>query len=93
MTPIGDCIYIYGGQEPTTGVCFGELIKVETSSWRWSTVTPSSGKPPARHAHCAGQLDGTCLLIYGGASQQNVYVSVLQPRYQEQLEMNCALAV
>jgi hypothetical protein len=71
MTAIGDALYIYGGQEPSTGLCFSDIAKLDTLSWTWSVINPSSGKPPARHAHCAGVLEGTCLLVYGGASQQS----------------------
>jgi Kelch motif len=76
MTAIGDCVYIYGGQEPSTGLCFGDVVKLDTTCWRWSVLRPAGGHPPPRHAHCAGRLRENCLLVYGGAGQQNVYAAV-----------------
>jgi hypothetical protein len=65
---------VFGGQEPSTGMCFNELVKVDAKSWRWSVLVPNSGKPPARHSHCAGVAFGNHLVVYGGASNQNVCV-------------------
>ena len=72
MTAIGSDIFIYGGQEPSTGVCFSEVIKVDTCKWQWSVLQPASGKPPARHSHCAGKAHEHGILVYGGAGQQSM---------------------
>lgn len=79
MTAIGTDVFIYGGQEPSTGVCFSEVVKIDTTAWVWSVLQPASGKPPARHSHCAGVAHEHALVVYGGASQQSVYALIPTP--------------
>lgn len=71
MTALGSCVYIYGGQEPSSGLCFGDVVQLDTDTWRWSPLKATSGQPPPRHAHCAGAVGDHSLVIYGGASQQH----------------------
>lgn len=71
MTALGSFVYIYGGQEPSTGLCFGDVVQLDTKTWHWHPLRAAGGHPPPRHAHCAGALGAHSILVYGGASQQD----------------------
>eukprot|EP00892_Ulva_mutabilis_P002250 jgi/Ulvmu1/12025/UM083_0038.1 len=68
---IEHCVYVFGGQEPSTGLCCNDVLKFDANSANWTTVNPKSGKPPPRHAHSSGKLGQHSFLIFGGASQSH----------------------
>ncbi|KAK9907332.1 hypothetical protein WJX75_001616 [Coccomyxa subellipsoidea] len=67
MTAIGTNVYLYGGQDPVTGICYDDILMLDTLTWNWSFVEVESGRPPARHSHCTGLFQDHCLLVFGGA--------------------------
>ncbi|EIE27365.1 galactose oxidase [Coccomyxa subellipsoidea C-169] len=67
MTAIGTKVYLYGGQDPVTGICYDDILMLDTLTWDWSFVEVESGRPPARHSHCTGLFQDHCLLVFGGA--------------------------
>lgn len=74
---IDDCVYIFGGQEPMTGLCCNEILTLNVKTRHWTTVCPASGKPPPRHAHTVGRLGQHSFLVFGGASQSHEYGSTV----------------
>ncbi|CAL8463049.1 g2583 [Coccomyxa elongata] len=67
MTAIGHKVYLYGGQDPQTGICYDDILVLDTLTWDWDFVEVESGRPPARHSHCTGLFQDHCLLVFGGA--------------------------
>ncbi|GLC47994.1 hypothetical protein PLESTB_000047500 [Pleodorina starrii] len=70
LTVVGGRVYLFGGTEPVSGVCFNDLKVLDTATWTWSDVEAQGTLPPARHSHCSGCLADTCLIVYGGAGYQ-----------------------
>ncbi|GIL92711.1 hypothetical protein Vretifemale_20168 [Volvox reticuliferus] len=70
LTVVGDRVYLFGGTEPVSGVCFNELKVLDPATWTWSDVEPQGTLPAPRHSHCSGCLAETCLIVYGGAGYQ-----------------------
>ncbi|EFJ49559.1 hypothetical protein VOLCADRAFT_117258 [Volvox carteri f. nagariensis] len=70
LTALGDRVFLFGGTEPVSGVCFNELKVLDAATWTWSDVQAQGTLPPARHSHCSGCLADTCLIVYGGAGYQ-----------------------
>ncbi|KAK9829964.1 hypothetical protein WJX72_008920 [[Myrmecia] bisecta] len=72
MTAVDDKVYVYGGQDPVSGICYDDLLMLDTASWQWSPVEVEGGKPPPRHSHCAGLFKDHCLLVFGGAGMNGL---------------------
>ncbi|KAG2451277.1 hypothetical protein HYH02_003883 [Chlamydomonas schloesseri] len=70
MTAVGDKLYLFGGTEPVSNVCFNDIKVLDPKTWTWSDVEVTGTRPPERHSHCTGCLADTCLLVYGGAGYQ-----------------------
>lgn len=66
-------MYLFGGQDPATGLAFNDLMVLDPDNWEWSAVELQS-RPPARHSHAAGPLEDNalvrcvCALHYGSSS-------------------------
>ncbi|MEW5317519.1 MAG: hypothetical protein WDW38_008807 [Sanguina aurantia] len=67
LSLVGDEIYLFGGTEPVSGVCYNDLKVLDTATWTWKDIEVEGLLPPPRHSHSSGCLAGTCLLVYGGA--------------------------
>ncbi|GFR48802.1 hypothetical protein Agub_g10753 [Astrephomene gubernaculifera] len=70
LTVVGDRVFLFGGTEPVSGLCYNELKVLDPATWTWSNVEAQGTLPPPRHSHCSGCLADTCLIVYGGAGYQ-----------------------
>ncbi|KAG2435747.1 hypothetical protein HXX76_006943 [Chlamydomonas incerta] len=70
LTAVGDRLYLFGGTEPVSNVCFNDMKMLDPKTWTWSDVEVTGTRPPERHSHCTGCLADTCLVVYGGAGYQ-----------------------
>ena len=71
-TVIGTDVYVFGGQDPSTGVCFNDVVVLDMNAWEWRRLTlAESGSPPPRNGHvaCAAR-GGKALVVYGGSSPE-----------------------
>ena len=67
-TAVGRKVYVFGGQEPTRGVAFNDVVVLDCTTWEWSRLEVSGPSPPPRHSHVAcSALGGRLLVVYGGA--------------------------
>jgi len=73
VVAMDEWVYMFGGQEPSTGLCCNDILKFNIKTRHWETVCPASGKPPPRHAHTVGKVGQHSFLIFGGASQNHEY--------------------
>lgn len=73
VVAMDEWVYMFGGQEPSTGLCFNDVLKFNIKTRNWETVCPASGKPPPRHAHTVGKVGQHSFLVFGGASQNHEY--------------------
>ena len=71
-TAIGTDVYVFGGQDPSTGVCFNDVVVLDTTSWQWRRlILAESGSPPPRNGHVAcAAFGGKALVIHGGSSPE-----------------------
>mmetsp|Transcript_7112 Transcript_7112/g.12311 ORF Transcript_7112/g.12311 Transcript_7112/m.12311 type:complete len:345 (+) Transcript_7112:166-1200(+) len=69
MTRVQGRLYIFGGQDPETGICFNDVVVFEPESQTWDRVAVKGGSPPTRHAHTACCFQESRILVFGGASQ------------------------
>jgi len=71
-TTIGTDVYVFGGQDPSTGVCFNDVVVLDTTSWEWRRlILAESGSPPPRNGHVAcAAFGGKALVIHGGSSPE-----------------------
>ena len=84
-TAVGTDVYVFGGQDPETGVCFNDVVVLDAKTWEWRRLPLAErGSPPPRTGHvaCAAR-NGEVLVIHGGASPEvgpmgDVYVLNLQ---------------
>ena len=60
------------GQDPSTGVCFNDVVVLGTTSWEWRRlILAESGSPPPRNGHVAcAAFGGKALVIHGGSSPE-----------------------
>eukprot|EP00775_Hariotina_reticulata_P006858 gene6858-7074_t len=63
-------VYLFGGQEPNTGICFNDVLELDPHTWTWRQLQVEGLKPPARHSCVAVAFKDQCLLVYGGAGLQ-----------------------
>jgi len=71
-TAVGADVYVFGGQDPSTGVCFNDVVVLDTTRWEWRRlVLAESGSPPPRNGHIACALPSRkALMVYGGSSPE-----------------------
>ena len=70
-TAVGRKVYVFGGQEPTRGVCFNDVVVLDCDSWQWSRLEVRGASPPPRNSHTTVVTNGGRLLVvYGGASSE-----------------------
>ena len=71
-TAVGRKVYVFGGQEPTRGVCFNDVVVLDCNTWTWSRLEVAGASPPPRNSHTACVTNnGRLLVVYGGASQEH----------------------
>lgn len=64
-------MYLFGGQDPESGLCYNDVQRLNPAKGSWEKVHPSSGKPAPRHAYCAGLVGPHSFAVFGGANQSN----------------------
>eukprot|EP00239_Pterosperma_sp_CCMP1384_P000328 CAMPEP_0197850974 /NCGR_PEP_ID=MMETSP1438-20131217/16902_1 /TAXON_ID=1461541 /ORGANISM="Pterosperma sp., Strain CCMP1384" /LENGTH=139 /DNA_ID=CAMNT_0043464413 /DNA_START=257 /DNA_END=673 /DNA_ORIENTATION=+ len=64
MTALNGKLYVFGGQDPETGICFNDVIVYDPSSSSWSRLDVTGGSPPPRHGHCACAFGSNRLIIF-----------------------------
>ena len=70
-TAVGRKVYVFGGQEPSRGTCFNDVVVLDCDSWEWSRLEISGPSPPPRNSHVACVVNGGRLLVvYGGSSPE-----------------------
>jgi hypothetical protein len=67
MTAVDGRLFIFGGQEPQTGVCFNDVVVYDPALGAWHRAAITGGSPPPRHSHTACVFQKTRVLVYGGA--------------------------
>ncbi|CAG9460707.1 unnamed protein product [Pedinophyceae sp. YPF-701] len=71
MCAINDKIYMYGGQDPMTGVVYSDVTCLDTDVWEWSKVRVIGDSPPPRHSHVAAALaKDRIIVVHGGSGPQ-----------------------
>jgi hypothetical protein len=71
-TAVGRKVYVFGGQDPTRGVCFNDVVVLDCNSWEWSRLEVTGASPPPRSSHSACVVNGGRLLVvYGGAGEED----------------------
>lgn len=43
-TAVGRKVYVFGGQEPTRGVCFNDVVVLDCNTWEWSRLDVSGAR-------------------------------------------------
>ena len=82
---IGRVVYVLGGQDPTTCVCFNDVLALDCYAWEWSRVAIEGNSPPPRNSHVACAIHGgRRIVMYGGANPDDgplgdVHVLDLRP--------------
>jgi len=67
LTLVGGKLYLFGGQDVSTGSFHSDLLCLDVETWRWSRVEIAGGpQPGARHSHFAGRLADNCMIVFGG---------------------------
>uniref|UniRef100_A0A7S0R239 Uncharacterized protein n=1 Tax=Pyramimonas obovata TaxID=1411642 RepID=A0A7S0R239_9CHLO len=69
LTAVGDRLYIFGGQDPETGICFNDVVVYEPDSQTWDRIAAKGGSPPPRHSHTACCCHTNRILVFGGSGQ------------------------
>jgi len=70
-TAVGRKVYVFGGQEPSQGTCFNDVVVLDCDAWEWSRLEISGPSPPPRNSHVACAVNGGRLLVvYGGANPE-----------------------
>lgn len=72
LTAVGAKLYLFGGQDPTSGACFNDVVALDPATWEWERLSVSGGSPPPRHSHTTCLVNGHCLLVFGGAGQASL---------------------
>ena len=73
---VGKHVYVFGGQDPASGMVFNDVHALDTETGGWQRIEPASQSPPPMHSHACGVLRGRCLLVFGGASPNGVHADV-----------------
>ena len=70
-TAVGRMVYVFGGQDPSRGTCFNDVVVLDCDDWSWSRLPIAGASPPPRNAHVACAADnGRLLVIHGGSSPE-----------------------
>lgn len=74
---INEYAYVFGGQEPSTGMCCNDVLQFNARTMHWTMVDVKSGQPPPRHAHTCSKIGQHSFVVFGGASQNHECGSVV----------------
>ena len=67
MTVVQGRIWMFGGQDPLSGISFADFVVLDPSTWSWSRPQMRGEPPPSRHSHVAGVCRDRLVVVYGGA--------------------------
>ena len=79
MPELGEAgrLYVFGGQDYTTGNLLNDLHYLDLSTKAWSVVEPGAGTPPTpRTSHSCAHLAGK-LVIFGGSDNGELKLDLL----------------
>lgn len=67
MSVVQGKVWMFGGQDPLSGICFSDFVVLDPATWEWSRPQPRGDPPPSRHSHVAGVIKDRVIVIFGGA--------------------------
>ena len=71
-TAVGRKVYVFGGQDPTRGTCFNDVVVLDCDDWLWSRLPIAGASPPPRNAHVACSIaNGRLIVVHGGSSPED----------------------
>jgi len=70
MSVAGGKVWMFGGQDPISGICFADFVVLDPNTWEWSRPQISGDPPASRHSHVAGVFKDRVIVVYGGAGAQ-----------------------
>ena len=78
-TLIGNEMYIFAGQEPSSGTLFNDIFKVDLETKTLKRVSVNGGSPPPRHSHGCILLNDKCMVSESRKDRGTNLLSPLLP--------------